>query len=122
MLMCRILAFVALSTLSAMCRAGTPAAAPETDIGAPVDFQWGVSIPLRDGIKLGATLYKPQNEAGPLPCVFTLTPYIAQSYHDRGVYFAGHGYVFLSVDARGRGNSQGEFTPLLQEARDGYDV
>jgi putative CocE/NonD family hydrolase len=54
--------------------------------------------------------------------VFTLTPYISQSYHDRGMYFAGHGYVFATVDVRGRGNSEGEFTPLLQEAKDGHDV
>ena len=54
--------------------------------------------------------------------MFTLTPYISQSYHDRGMYFAGHGYVYLTIDVRGRGNSEGEFTPLLQEAKDGHDV
>jgi putative CocE/NonD family hydrolase len=124
MVMYRILAFVALSTFGTVCLAGAPAPAPdaEADKGAPVDFQWGVKIPLRDGVKLNATLYKPQGQKDPLPCVFTLTPYIAQSYHDRGVYFAGHGYVFLSIDVRGRGNSDGEFTPLLQEAKDGHDV
>jgi len=92
------------------------------DAAAPVDFQWGLKIPLRDGVKLNATVYKPQGEVDPLPCVFTLTPYIAQSYHERGMYFAAHGYVFLSIDVRGRGNSEGRFTPLLQEAQDGYDV
>ena len=122
--MSRIFAFAALSTLSSLCFAGTPAPAPEAegDKGAPIDFQWGVKIPLRDGVKLNATLYKPQGQKDPLPCVFTLTPYIAQSYHDRGVYFAGHGYVYATVDVRGRGNSDGEFMPLLQEAKDGHDV
>ncbi|NCT68425.1 MAG: CocE/NonD family hydrolase [Rhodanobacteraceae bacterium] len=89
---------------------------------ADVDFQWGVKIPLRDGVKLAATLYRPRDQQQPLPCVFTLTPYIAQSYHARGMYFATHGYVFLTVDVRGRGNSEGQFTPLLQEAQDGHDV
>jgi uncharacterized protein len=88
----------------------------------PVQFQWGVKIPLRDGVKLNATVYRPLDQKDALPCVFTLTPYIAQSYHDRGMYFAGHGYVFLTIDARGRGNSEGEFTPLLQEAKDGHDI
>ncbi|MEO6689584.1 MAG: CocE/NonD family hydrolase [Dokdonella sp.] len=88
----------------------------------PVEFQWGAKIPLRDGVKLNATVYKPLGQKQPLPCVFTLTPYIAQSYHERGMYFAAHGYVFLAVDVRGRGNSEGEFTPLLQEAKDGHDV
>ena len=99
----------------------TPAA-DKVQPGDPVQFQWGVKIPLRDGVKLNATVYRPLDQKDPLPCVFTLTPYIAQSYHDRGMYFAGHGYVFLTVDVRGRGNSEGEFTPLLQEAKDGHDV
>jgi hypothetical protein len=38
------------------------------------------------------------------------------------VYFASHGYPFLTVDVRGRGNSEGAFRPLIQEAHDGYDV
>lgn len=106
------------------CMATTTMAIAATAETAPtqVDFRWGVKIPLRDGVKLDATLYRPQGQAAPLPCVFTLTPYIAASYHDRGMYFAAHGYVFLTVDVRGRGNSEGQFTPLLQEARDGYDV
>ncbi|MEP7097136.1 MAG: CocE/NonD family hydrolase [Dokdonella sp.] len=88
----------------------------------PVQLEWGVKIPLRDGVKLNATLYKPGNVKQALPCIFTLTPYISQSYHDRGMYFAAHDYVFLTVDVRGRGNSGGTFTPLLQEAQDGHDV
>ena len=99
----------------------TVRAADEAE-ATPVDFQWGVKIPLRDGVKLNATLYRPQGQKDALPCVFTLTPYISQSYHDRGMYFAAHGYVYLTVDVRGRGNSDGEFTPLLQEARDGHDI
>jgi len=89
---------------------------------AHVKFQWGVKIPLRDGVKLNATVYTPREQKEPAPCIFTLTPYISQSYHDRGIYFAAHGYPFLTVDVRGRGNSEGEFRPLLQEARDGHDV
>jgi putative CocE/NonD family hydrolase len=96
--------------------------AAKTTPGDPVQFQWGVKIPLRDGVKLNATLYRPLDQKEPLPCVFTLTPYIAQNYHDRGMYFAGHGYVFLTIDVRGRGNSEGEFTPMLQEAKDGHDI
>jgi uncharacterized protein len=89
---------------------------------AKVEWQWGVKIPLRDGVRLNATLYKPAGLKEPRPCLFTLTPYIGQSYHDRGMYFAAHGYPFLTVDVRGRGNSEGSFRPLIQEAKDGYDV
>jgi len=120
--MSRILAFVALCTLCGSALAVSQAPEAESDKDTAIDFQWGVKIPLRDSVRLNATLYKPQAQKDALPCVFTLTPYIAQSYHDRGVYFATHGYVFLTVDVRGRGNSEGEFTPLLQEAKDGHDV
>jgi len=89
---------------------------------AKVEWQWGVKIPLRDGVRLSATLYKPAGRKDPRPCLFTLTPYIGQSYHDRGMYFAAHGYPFLTVDVRGRGNSEGSFRPFIQEAKDGYDV
>ena len=87
-----------------------------------VQSHWDVRIPLRDGVHLSATVYTPRGQKEPAPCIFTLTPYIAQSYHDRGVYFAAHGYPFLTVDVRGRGNSEGQTEPLLQEAHDGYDV
>jgi len=103
----------------------TPAFADSTSANkepVSVDFQWGVKIPLRDGVKLNATLYRPPGQQASLPCIFTLTPYVSQRYHDRGVYFASHGYVFLTVDVRGRGNSEGSFTPMLQEASDGYDI
>ena len=115
-------AIAAFSTLPIIGLADVPAPAESADKPGPVDFQWGVKIPLRDGVKLNATAYKPQGQKEAVPCIFTLTPYISQSYHERGMYFAGHGYVYLTVDVRGRGNSEGEFTPMLQEAKDGHDV
>jgi uncharacterized protein len=87
-----------------------------------VDLTWDVKIPLRDGVHLNATLYRPAGQTGPLPVVFTLTPYISDSYHPRAMYFARHGYVFALVDVRGRGNSEGEFEPMANEGRDGHDV
>jgi putative CocE/NonD family hydrolase len=87
-----------------------------------VDLSWGVRIPLRDGVRLQATVYLPSGMEGPLPVIFTLTPYTADSYHERADYFARHGYVFALIDCRGRGNSEGEFEPFASEGRDGYDV
>jgi uncharacterized protein len=101
---------------------GAAASADPVADAAKVTLEWGVQIPLRDGVHLNATVYKPAGNATPAPCIFTLTPYISQSYHDRGMYFAAHGYPFLTVDVRGRGNSEGVFRPLIQEAKDGYDV
>ena len=81
-----------------------------------------IRIPLRDGVRLSATRYVPTaTDTVPL-CVVSVTPYIADHYHARGVYFAAHGITFIMVDARGRGESEGQFIPFLQEAKDGFDV
>ncbi len=86
-----------------------------------IDFTWGVKIPLRDGVSLNATLYKPKVD-GQVPAIFTLTPYISDSYHPLAYYFAQNGYAFVLVDCRGRGNSEGTFESMMNEGPDGYDV
>jgi uncharacterized protein len=88
----------------------------------PVDLMWAVKIPMRDGVRLNATVYRPHGQNAPLPVIFVLTPYISDTYHARAYYFAQHGYVFAIVDARGRGNSEGAFEPFFQEPPDGHDV
>lgn len=45
-------------------------------------FTWGVKIPMRDGVSLHATVYRPEGNES-VPALFTLTPYIADSYHPR---------------------------------------
>ena len=87
-----------------------------------VDMTWGVKIPVRDGVRLNATIYQPHDQKEPLPVIFTFTPYVGDSYADRAVYFATHGYVYALVDVRGRGDSGGEFWPFENEGRDGHDV
>ena len=101
--------------------AGPVEAATKLQVRENVDFSWGVKIPMRDGVHLNATLYKPKH-GDPTPVIFTLTPYISDSYHARAFYFAQHGYAFVLVDCRGRGNSEGEFEPFVNEGRDGYDL
>lgn len=88
---------------------------------ANIEFLWGVRIPLRDGIRLNATVYLPKSLQAPTHSVFTLTPYISDTYHERGVYFAAHGVPYLIIDVRGRGNSEGEFR-INRDAQDGADI
>lgn len=118
--MTRTVRFLALSLALGSVPAGLVAQAG-TD-SAQVDLIWGVRIPMRDKVSLSATVYKPKGVTIPLPVIFTLTPYTADSYHERALYFAKHGYVFVLVDVRGRGSSGGTFEPALQEARDGHDI
>jgi putative CocE/NonD family hydrolase len=80
---------------------------------------------MHDGVELNATLYLPKMPDGSppkTPVIFTLTPYISDTYHARAAYFASHGYAFALVDVRGRGNSGGEFELFANEPRDGHDV
>ena len=91
-------------------------------IPAGVDLIWGFKIPMRDGVRLIGTVFKPAGQKEPLPVIFTLTPYISDSYQNRASYFSQHGYAFVLVDVRGRGNSEGVFDPFAQEPHDGHDI
>lgn len=112
--------------LAALCVFGlaVPCLAQESSSPAIVipDMQWAVKIPMRDGVLLNATVFQPHGQKEPLPVIFTFTPYIGDSYTDRAMYFAEHGYVYALVDVRGRGNSEGAFEPFANEGRDGFDV
>ncbi len=112
-----------LALLICICPGGSqPAWAADAVLPADaIAVKWGERIPARDGAVLAATIYRPR-DAGPLPVIFMPTPYIADSYHDRAMYFARRGYVFALIDVRGRGNSSADFEPFLHDANDGYDA
>lgn len=86
-----------------------------------VDVQQGVKIPMRDGVLLNATVYRPHQQNEPLPVIFDLTPYVSSSEAEHGLYFTRNGYVFVVVDVRGCGDSGGKFEPFT-EGPDGYDI
>jgi putative CocE/NonD family hydrolase len=80
-------------------------------------------VPLRDGVTLSADVFLPEGE-GPFPAIVTRTPYnknTAESYA-KGRAMAARGYAFVWMDVRGRGDSDGVFTPFRGEGPDGYDA
>lgn len=83
-----------------------------------------VMIPLRDGVKLSAILYRPATP-GRYPALVLRTPYDA-SKDDANLDFnrkaAKNGYVVFLVDVRGRYGSEGSFEAYRFEKEDGYDV
>lgn len=87
-----------------------------------IDILSGIKIKMRDEVQLNATIYKPHDQKEALPLILVLTPYISDGRHHVGTYFAKNGYVFATVDSRGRGSSEGIFDPFMQEAKDGYDI
>jgi len=89
---------------------------------------YDLAIPMRDGTKLAANIYfPPGKKSGPFPVLLNVTPYGKDSTRRTSVrsmirYFASQGYAVAHVDVRGRGNSEGTFTPFFQEIDDGHDT
>jgi hypothetical protein len=89
-----------------------------------------VWIPLRDGTRLAARIWLPEDAADrPVPAVLEYVPYrrrdfLAQRDALTHPYVAGHGYACVRVDVRGSGDSDGvltdEYLPLEQD--DGCEV
>ena len=87
-----------------------------------VEVRLEVKIAMQDGVELSANLFLPKAE-GPFPVVLVRTPYgKGGEKHSEGRFFASRGYAYLIQDCRGRGTSQGEWVPFLNEAPDGRDT
>jgi len=83
-----------------------------------------IKIPMRDGINLGAIVYRP-DQSGKFPAIVYRTPYGAEDYDSYAQFplkAAKQGYVVFLVDVRGRYSSEGEFEAYKNEKQDGYDV
>jgi putative CocE/NonD family hydrolase len=108
----------------ALCLGAPAMSAPMPAPAAPaaLTLQMHVKIPMRDGTKLNATLYRAEGETKPRPTIFMFTPYPDDTSHPSASYFARRGFNYAYVDVRGRGDSEGEFTPFEHDAVDGYDV
>jgi len=91
------------------------------DYGVKKEFN--VRIRMRDGIRLSADIYRP-DAPGKFPVVLSRTPYDNSNAGQvtQGTYFAERGYVYIVQDSRGRLDSEGDFTPLVAEAKDGHDT
>ncbi|WP_028921625.1 CocE/NonD family hydrolase [Pseudonocardia acaciae] len=84
----------------------------------------GVPIPLRDGTVTRADVYRPAG-GGRNPALVFRTPYDRSSLDMYGTFTlraASAGYAVVLQDIRGRGESDGTFTPFVNEREDGYDT
>jgi uncharacterized protein len=81
-----------------------------------------VMIPMRDGVRLAADIYRPQGE-GKFPTILGRTPYTRNTEGAlKGAYYARRGYVYIAQDVRGRFDSEGEWFPFIHEVKDGSDT
>jgi putative CocE/NonD family hydrolase len=82
-------------------------------------------VPMRDGSKLYTEIYTPKAATGPLPILFSRTPY-GTGMSQAGMFqqalkgLADDGYIFAFQDIRGRYKSDGAFT-MLRPLRDKKD-
>jgi putative CocE/NonD family hydrolase len=89
----------------------------------------GVMVPMRDGTRLAADVYRPGAE-GRFPAVVERTPYNREQSvilrTGTPQYLAERGFVFVVQDVRGRFGSEGAWYPFRDDGwgknRDGYDT
>lgn len=86
-----------------------------------VKIESNVRVPMRDGVELAAEVIRPAQE-GDYPVILVRTPYGRKPSAIEGEWWARRGYVFVSQDVRGRGESAGEWTPFVHERDDGFDT
>jgi len=106
--------------LAALLLSGIQAAAADR---YPVKIEYDQRARMRDGVSLSADVFRP-DAPGRFPVILVRTPYdnASPTYARQGLYWASRGYVYVIQDVRGRGESEGEFYPLVHEAEDGYDT
>jgi putative CocE/NonD family hydrolase len=95
-----------------------------------------VMIPMRDGVRLHAEVWRPKGTRGPLPILMQRSPYgfglarVGRSFGAEYKELAADGFIFVLEDIRGRFGSEGDFvmlrpskagTKTIDESTDAYD-
>ncbi len=133
----RLLAVALLATGAAPLAAAPPADQVRLTAGAEVTGYVGtdVMIPMRDGTRLHAEVWRPKDQAGPLPLLMQRSPYgyglaaVRSSFTTQFKELAEDGFIFVLEDIRGRFGSEGQFVMLrptaaaggVDESTDAYD-
>ncbi len=91
-----------------------------------IEMEQHVKIPVRDGTKLDATIWRPR-EPGAYPVLVERVGYELMGRCTKSAeYFARRGYVFIGQNVRGVYASEGEYGFCRDDAwgvnRDGYDT
>src|SRR5437879_10593989 len=91
---------------------------------AAVLVELDVPVPMRDGVRLRANVYRPPQ--GRWPVLLARLPYgkdlpLGSAILDP-VQAARRGYVVIVQDTRGRFTSDGDWYPFRAEAADGLDT
>src|ERR1700729_93981 len=95
----------------------------ELQAGRAVIEEHGVSVPMRDGVRLSADVWRPATDQ-PVPVLICRTPYGKQTaaLMAAPAELAAAGFAVVLQDCRGRFESEGEWTYVQSEVDDGYDT
>jgi putative CocE/NonD family hydrolase len=92
------------------------------DVQPSTVFDPDVMIPMRDGTKLAANIFRPKAE-GRYPVILMRSPYGKMDKNwGEGKHYAAAGYVMVVQDCRGRGKSEGAWDPFRYDPADGFDT
>ncbi|MGE0811801.1 MAG: CocE/NonD family hydrolase [Vicinamibacterales bacterium] len=90
-----------------------------------------VMMPMRDGVRLATDIYRPKAAAGPVPVVFSKTPYNFNYWDVRNrvpadmstaIAWVKQGYAYVVQNERGHFFSEGNYDILGAPTTDGFDA
>jgi putative CocE/NonD family hydrolase len=92
-------------------------------LAAPASGQPALElVPMRDGTELATDVWLPDELAVPMPVLLRRTPYGRAFDAATARLIVALGYALVSQDVRGRGDSDGAFSPFRDDAQDGFDT
>jgi putative CocE/NonD family hydrolase len=102
---------------------GTAAQTESTyEFGAPKTFP----LAMRDGVRLATDVYLPVRHGAPAdarsPAVLERTPYNKNAASALTRALVAHGYAVVIQDVRGRYASEGRWSPVRDDPKDGFDT
>jgi uncharacterized protein len=103
----------------------------ENELQAVAIVERKVMMPMRDGVRLATDIYRPKDAAGPVPIVFSKTPYNFNYWDVRNrvpadmstpLAIVKRGYAYVVQNERGHFFSEGNYDILGAPITDGYDA
>jgi len=88
----------------------------------PVSGAEFVQVTMRDGVRLATDVYLPGAGVAPAPAVLIRLPYDKSGRYTFIPPIAEHGFVCVTQDVRGKYLSEGERSPFVNEAADGWET
>jgi len=118
-----LILFLLIAVTPTVAQQAAPASSPAAQATPEVKIEFNRRVPMRDRTELSADIYRPVGE-GKFPVVLNRTPYTKAggSTFKIAQYFVSKGYVYVAMDVRGRGDSDGTFEPYRHDGQDGYDA